>query len=436
MVTNQLKLTIGDKVEKFLSGLQGGVATFKEIYSAIPETPEESIRCAVYRDKKGRFKKVTKGMYMLVGKNTASLLLKGDSRQLGEIEDESIDTIITDHPWSDSKAHKSGNQKSFAQYETFKYTLEDFKHKARVLKDGGYLVEFLPVESFSNYDYLYQLKSWAKEAGLNYYTKITWRKAPEGTINTGRTTKGVEDICIFYKGKKPRRLSATTKPYFTRNILPFTVNIPIKTKDKVHQAEKPIELYQFLLEQLTEEYDICLDQYGGSCNLLKAAVNTNRFSIVYEKCAKFVKNAVERFGCMVLYEGEEILEEVVEKENNVQQQALILDFEPVSIHSSLDLAKRKAMAIKESQEQQAIQEQQQKLENCRAFTKRYLEAICLYDQHRGLTLEQSELCRWSYIAKQLNLQKEMCDVERLDVEMCQQIYHLFLPLARKLKIVR
>jgi len=34
----------------------------------------------------------------------------------------------------------------------------DFKEKARVLKDGCFLVEVLPAENENNYEYLYQIK--------------------------------------------------------------------------------------------------------------------------------------------------------------------------------------------------------------------------------------------------------------------------------------
>lgn len=330
------KLTIGDYIERFLRGKIGCTAILNEIYEYVkkysPETAKETIRCAIYRDKKSRFKRIAKGVYMLIGEETTSLLINGNGRTLDEIEDNSIDAIITDHPWSDSKAHRSGNQKNFADYSTFRYTLEDFKAKARVLKDGAYLAEFLPVESFSNFEYLYEIKKMAKEAGLNYYAKITWRKAPEGAINTGRTTKGVEDICIFYKGKKPRRLSETkTKPYYTTKMLSYTVDIPAnKAKDKNHQAEKPIAVYDYLIDMLTDAYDVCLDQFAGSCNLLKSAINKKRFGIAYEVCSNFVKKAVDRFGCITVFE-EENEEDIVEEANIVETETLTIETIPAEV---------------------------------------------------------------------------------------------------------
>lgn len=317
------QLTIGDRIEMFLEGTKKGVATLKEIYQelhkSLPKTAEETIRCAIYRDTKNRFKRVAKGVYMLTGEETASLIIEGDGRKLDEIDDESIDCIITDHPWEDSKSHKSGNQKNFADYDCFVYQQEDFDAKARVLKDGAFLAEFLPLENANNYKYLQKIKDMAINSGFNYYAKITWKKGEVGKTNTGRTTKEGEDILIFYKGKKSRKLSAERiSGYRTKNILPFLIDIPIKKVRKTkknpnvipsHQAEKPIELFEFLIENLTLEKEVCLDSFGGSLNLAKACVNKNRFGIVYEKSREFIVNGINKFNPIKLYESEEYIED-------------------------------------------------------------------------------------------------------------------------------
>ena len=311
-------MTLYEIIKNFMQSKQDGVATLKEIYQAIDnseyishsDTVYNSARAIIYRHTDD-FKRLCKGVYLLKGEKSASLLIHGDSRKLEEIEDNSIDCIITDHPWEDKKAHRSGNQKNFADYSTFRYTLDDFKAKARVLKPGAYLAEFLPIESSTNYEYLYEIKQLAKKCGLLYYTHCIWRNAPEGSINTGKTTKGVQQIVIFSKGK-PRKLSkASVNAYQTTNILNYEIEMFMKNKDKHHQAEKPIALYEYLIRNFTEEHDICLDQFGGSCNILQAAANTNRFAICYELAKEYVENAINRFRLISLYR-EEIVEDVKE----------------------------------------------------------------------------------------------------------------------------
>ncbi len=301
-------MTLREIIVSFMEKQKDCVATLSEIYKAIDnseyvsnsDTVHDSARAIIYRHK-NQFKRVCKGIYMLVGEKSASLLIEGDGRKLDEIEDGSIDCIITDHPWEDKKAHRSGNQKSFADYSTFRYELEDFKQKARVLKDGAYLCEFLPVESATNWKYLEEIKHMAEDCGLQYYTQCIWRNAPEGTINTGKTTKGVQQLLIFTKGK-PRKLSRKgVNAYQTKEILKYEIEVLLKNKNKVHQAEKPIELYEYLISQFTEENDVCLDQFAGSCNMLKAATNLNRFSICYELCHDFVVKAKARLNAIPLY---------------------------------------------------------------------------------------------------------------------------------------
>lgn len=313
--------TLRETIKTFMAGKKGGVASLKEIHEGVlasgyktnGKTLECSERTVIYRHPE-EFKALAKGLYVLTGEHSSSLLINGDSRGLQEIEDGSIDAIITDHPWEDKKAHKSGNQKGFAEYDTFRYTVEDFKQKARVMKEGAYLVEFVPVESSTNYEYLYEIKQMAKACGLQYYTHCIWRNAPEGSVNTGKTTKGVQQLLFFTKGK-PRKLSrAGVNAYQTREILNYEIEMFLKNKDKHHQAEKPVALYEYLVKMLTDEKDVVLDQFGGSCNLMQACVNTNRFGVVYELSKDFVDKAVERFKATPLYENGAILIEEVKKE--------------------------------------------------------------------------------------------------------------------------
>lgn len=305
-------MTMKDTIVSFLQGCTGLCATLSEIYRAVAEgnceyqaeTWHNSVRRSLYTNQ-DTFRRVVRGVYMLTGEHSTSILIEGSGRELEEIEDDSVDCIITDHPWDCASSNKGGNR-DFATYDTFKYEAADFQAKARVLKNGAYLCEFLPVESANNWKYLYAVKTYAEEAGLNYYASLIWRSAPEGTKNTGRTTKGVQQIIVFSKGK-PRKLSSlSVQGYQTHTILPYELeyHVPPQAKYRNHPAEKPVKLYEYLIKQFTEENEVCLDQFGGSCNMLQAAVNTNRFAVVYEIAKDYIRNAADRFGLAKLYEAE------------------------------------------------------------------------------------------------------------------------------------
>ena len=145
---------------------------YEAVKEAGIEAKKPSIRARVYEAvDKGILKKIAKGIYQ----NNNCLLIQGDGKDLSFLGDGSIDAIITDHPY-DIKAANNGGDRHFATYDCFQYTQEDFNEKARVLKDGCFLVEFLPEESALNYEYLYKIKKMAEAAGFKYYAKVPWKK--------------------------------------------------------------------------------------------------------------------------------------------------------------------------------------------------------------------------------------------------------------------
>ena len=93
-----------------------------------------SIRARIYEGiDKGLFKKVSRGVYIAESKDNSCLLVNGDGRDLSMIRDNSIDAIICDHPYKLSESHKGGNR-NLADYDTFRYTEEDFKEKIQSIK--------------------------------------------------------------------------------------------------------------------------------------------------------------------------------------------------------------------------------------------------------------------------------------------------------------
>lgn len=149
-------MSLADKIFTCFKGVER--FTLKEAYEKYSDKPAETIRARIYDNLGVKFKRIAKGIYCTVeSEDEKCIVLEGDGRDLSIIEDNSIDCIFTDHPWLDIKSNKGGTR-AFAVYDCFKYTLDDFKEKARVLKDGCFLVEVLPAENENNYEYLYQIK--------------------------------------------------------------------------------------------------------------------------------------------------------------------------------------------------------------------------------------------------------------------------------------
>lgn len=230
-------------------------------------------------------------------------LFEGDGRNLFFIEDESLDAIITDHPY-DIKKSNNGGDRHFATYSCFRYSQEDFYEKARVLKKGGFLVEFLPEENGDNWEYLTEIKQMAKKAGLIYYSKVPWVK--DGFVsNCGRKSKNTEDVLFFTKGKA-RNLRINAKKcknnpgqtYYmsgTSRMLP-TSFVFAKSKNMIHQAEKPVKLLEEIISYVSLPGETILDQFAGSGVLAEACLNTNRKSILIEIDENFTQKIIERLS--------------------------------------------------------------------------------------------------------------------------------------------
>ena len=273
---------------------------YEAVKEAGIEAKKPSIRARVYEAvDKGILKKIAKGIYQ----NNNCLLIQGDGKDLSFLGDGSIDAIITDHPY-DIKAANNGGDRHFATYNCFQYTQEDFNEKARVLKDGCFLVEFLPEESALNFEYLYKIKKMAEAAGFKYYAKVPWKKG-DFISNCGRKSKNTEDVMIFSKGE-PRSLRVDAKKdkadpsikHFMKGcngMLPtaFDYAKPAK-KDMLHQAEKPVELLEAILDYVTKEDEVVLDQFAGSGVLGEACIKKNRRAILIELADEFVEKIVNR----------------------------------------------------------------------------------------------------------------------------------------------
>lgn len=232
----------------------------------------ESIRARIYEGiDKGLFERVGKGLYTVTrqdeqGRENTCLLINGDGRDLSMFADNSIDALITDHPYSLKTSLKGGNR-NFADYELFQYNEEDFQEKQRVLKPGCFCVEFLPEENGENYQYLYRVKELARKAGLEYYAKVPWHKK-NFVANTGRKSKDTEDVVFFSKGR-------------ARDLRPDA------KKDKQYANSRAIVEYTEFIPGGTTVHYTDMGSMGSSSETTHAPVDVNiRISVAKEQAAQ------------------------------------------------------------------------------------------------------------------------------------------------------
>lgn len=285
--------------------------TMQEAYQACEGAPKHSVRARIYDGLKNNlYLRLAKGVYATTytnaeGEEQTCVLVHGDGRDLSALKKNSIDAIITDHPYDVAGALKGGNR-DFASYDLFQYTEQDFAEKFRVLKPGGFLVEFIPEESAENFDYLTRLKQMAMEAGFLYYSKVPWKKG-DFIANTGRKSKNAEDVLFFTKGKarslrpdaKKDKADPSTKHYMSgaHGMLPTVFDYaPPAKADRIHQAEKPVDLLKAILDYVTLPNEWVLDQFAGSGVLGEAAMETGRKCYLIENNEETVQKICNRLN--------------------------------------------------------------------------------------------------------------------------------------------
>lgn len=286
--------------------------TLKQAYEACPGNPEHAVRARIYDGiKSGKFERLGRGVFAVKyqdpdnGRDASCILLNGDGRDLSFLPDQSVDCILTDHPYLLSAQLKGGNR-DFASYDLFRYTPEDFREKFRVLKPGCFLIEFIPEESASNVAYLSEIKQMAMDAGFEYYAKVPWTKG-RFVANTGRKSKNSEDILFMTRGParymRPDAKKDKAEPgirHFMRGaagMLPTNFDFdPPDRKSRIHQAEKPVALIRKILSYVVKAGELVLDQFAGSGSTGEACLLSGVDSILIEKSQEFTDLIAGRLG--------------------------------------------------------------------------------------------------------------------------------------------
>lgn len=71
---------------------------------------------------------------------------------------------------------------------------------------------------------------------------------------------------------------------------------PVPRERKIHQSELPVPLCEQLLEYLTKEGEIILDQFAGSGAIGVSAIRQKRKCILIESVHEYVENIIMRFA--------------------------------------------------------------------------------------------------------------------------------------------
>lgn len=183
----------------------------------------------------------------------------------------------------------------------------------RIIKNNG-AIALTSMEPFTSSLIQSNLK-------LFKYKWIWDKRNSTGFLNAKKQPLRVtEDIVIFYKKQctynpkmdvrgKPRNKGSYNKEggsdnygtfhniesfnneYYPTNLLSIS---NAHKKGKIHPTQKPVELFEYLINTYTNENEIVLDNCIGSGTTAVACINTNRKWIGFENESKYIELANKR----------------------------------------------------------------------------------------------------------------------------------------------
>lgn len=221
---------------------------------------------------------------------------QGDCLELmKEIDNESIDLIVTDPPYKTTSRGNAGNSGGMMQKKINMqgkvFTHNDIKPQEyipefyRILKDGSHCY------IMTNHVNLQEMLNTATNCGFKFIKSLIWDKGNK--IMGQYYMSQFEYILFFRKGKGVKINNCGTSDIIR------ILNKKQKGKDgkNLHDTEKPVELMKILIENSSKENDIVLDPFVGIGSTGVACQNTNRNFIGFELDEKYFGIAKERlFG--------------------------------------------------------------------------------------------------------------------------------------------
>ncbi len=253
-----------------------------------------------------------------------SKIIFGDSRGMTELNDQSIDLIITSPPYWQIKDYKNDNQIGYDQslHEYLKDLYRVWRECYRIIKPGRRLCinigdQFARAIIYGEYKIIplhSECISQCENIGFNFMGSIIWQKKTTMNTTGGATVMGsfpyppngmveidYEHILIFKKpGASPRpslevkQRSEMTKEEWKTYFSGHWYFGGAKQID--HQAMFPEELPKRLIKMFSFHGETILDPFLGSGTTAKVAVELGRNAVGYEINESFLQVIKDKLG--------------------------------------------------------------------------------------------------------------------------------------------
>tara|TARA_R100000008_G_C3564507_1_gene158308 strand:+ start:544 stop:1284 length:741 start_codon:yes stop_codon:yes gene_type:complete len=213
---------------------------------------------------------------------------------LKELEDSTVDLVLTDPPYIISRESGMNNlfnaeDKSKAKYgDKFaiqtdygdwdsKFTLDALnkfiQEYYRVLKPGGTCIIFFDLWKIES------LKVLLEDSKFYKLRFIEWIKTNPVPINSKisyLTNSREIALCCNKKGK------STFNSKYDNGIYEYPIYQGVRNVDRIHPTQKSLPLFEEIIKKHTNKNDLVLDTFGGSATTYIASLKTKRNCISCE----------------------------------------------------------------------------------------------------------------------------------------------------------
>ena len=278
-------MTLIEAIRTFFRKAAGPVHV-RDLYAALPEEHEHSIRARVYEKLGKEFQRIGRGLYVAVEGEAVCIVAQGDAwEEVKKLDSASIDAIITDppYPWIDQFIGKGTTRPRMRwAFERRDIDQQLGLEMWRVLKEGAHCFVFVPAETAATRGNITALIDRLEKCGLRFNKRWVWDKIHPGLGYSGRARH--EALLLMSKGKKRQPCD-----YRVTDVLSVPLIDPRRRK---HPTEKPVALLEALVRFSTRAGETILDLFAGACSTGRAALNLGRNAILFEKSEAMLSGVV------------------------------------------------------------------------------------------------------------------------------------------------
>ncbi len=282
---------------------------------------------------------------------TKHKIIIGDSRNMSEIDNESINLIITSPPYWQIKDYGNQNQIGFNDnYKVYVEKLNEvWRESYRVIEPGCRLCinigdQFARALTYGRYKIIpirTEIINYCESIGFDYMGAIIWQKMTSMNTSGGASVMGsypyprnghividYEFILLFKKlgkSKNKRNKEVKEKSKLTKeewkNYFRGHWNFSGEKQNKGHIAMFPEELPFRLIKMFSFIGDTILDPFLGSGTTTKVSKKLNRNSVGYEINDKFLPLIKKKVGInnKALFKDRHSFEIIYQNKDNFNQ---------------------------------------------------------------------------------------------------------------------